>query len=99
MRVRLLPLLAIALAPSVARGSAAEVFGLGAEEAGVGGASAARVRDFSAGHYNPAGLTRALRPEGSFGILGFGAGSFGACGFGPGSCCTPSKLANQECRG
>ena len=37
------------------------------------GASAARVHDFSAGYYNPAGLTLARTPEASFGVLGFGS--------------------------
>jgi long-chain fatty acid transport protein len=54
-------------------GSAADVFGLGSEESGVGGASAARVHDFSAGFYDPAGLTGVRGVEGSVGLLGFGA--------------------------
>ncbi len=59
--------------PGAAWGSAADVFGLGSEESGVGGASAARVHDFSAGFYDPAGLTEIRGPEGSVGVLGFGA--------------------------
>lgn len=56
-----------------ARASVADVFGLGSEESAVAGASAARVHDFSAAYYDPAGLTLALRPEGSIGLVGFGA--------------------------
>ncbi|MGZ3438955.1 MAG: OmpP1/FadL family transporter, partial [Polyangia bacterium] len=60
----------------VARPAAAsepEVFGLGSEESAVAGASAARVHDFSAGYYDPAGLTLAHRPEASIGVIGFGS--------------------------
>jgi long-subunit fatty acid transport protein len=53
--------------------SPADAFGLGSEESGVGGASAARVHDFSAGYYNPAGLASLARPEASLGVLGFGS--------------------------
>jgi hypothetical protein len=53
--------------------SEADVFGLGSEESGVGGASAARVRDFSAGFYDPAALTEVRGPEGTVGAVGFGA--------------------------
>ena len=56
-----------------ARASAPDVFGLGAEESSVAGASAARVHDFSAGHYNPAGLTLTHHAEVSFGFYGFGS--------------------------
>ena len=56
-----------------AEASVADVFGLGSEESAVAGASAARVHDFSAAYYDPAGLTLAARPEGSVGLLGFGA--------------------------
>jgi long-subunit fatty acid transport protein len=58
------------------RGAAAsepEVFGLGSEESAVAGASAARVHDFSAGYYDPAGLVLARRSEASFGVVGFGS--------------------------
>lgn len=56
-----------------AEASVADVFGLGSEESAVAGASAARVHDFSAAYYDPAGLTLAARPEGSVGLVGFGA--------------------------
>jgi long-chain fatty acid transport protein len=56
-----------------ARASEPEVFGLGSEEAAVAGASAARVHDFSAGYYDPAGLVLARRAEASVGVVGFGA--------------------------
>lgn len=56
-----------------ARASVGDVFGLGSEESAVAGASAARVHDFSAGYYDPAGLTLARRPEGSLGVLVFGS--------------------------
>ena len=61
----------IAVGPAAA--SEPEVFGLGSEESAVAGASAARVHDFSAGYYDPAGLTGAHRPEASFGVIGFGS--------------------------
>ena len=57
----------------VARASAPELFGFGSEEAGVGGASSARVHDFSAGYYNPAGLVGLRVAEASFGLLGYGS--------------------------
>jgi long-subunit fatty acid transport protein len=66
-------LLLLGLLTTVAHASAADVFGLGSEESGVGGASAARVRDFSAGFYDPAALTEVRGTEGSIGALGFGA--------------------------
>jgi long-subunit fatty acid transport protein len=56
-----------------ATASEPEVFGLGSEESAVAGASAARVHDFSAGYYDPAGLTLARRPEASIGVVGFGS--------------------------
>lgn len=56
-----------------AAASEPELFGLGSEEAAVAGASAARVHDFSAGYYDPAGLVLARRPEASFGLVGFGS--------------------------
>jgi hypothetical protein len=63
----------VALAATGARASTADVFGLGSEESAVAGASAARVHDFSAAHYDPAGLTLATRAEGTVGLIGFGA--------------------------
>ncbi|HEY2749181.1 MAG TPA: hypothetical protein VGL86_31405 [Polyangia bacterium] len=71
-----LALTALALAVGAATKAAAsepEVFGLGSEESAVAGASAARVHDFSAAYYDPAGLTLAHRPEASFGVVGFGS--------------------------
>ena len=65
-------IVAAQLDPSAAA-SEPEVFGLGSEEAAVAGASAARVHDFSAGYYDPAGLTLARRPEASIGVIGFGS--------------------------
>ena len=61
------------LVAASATASEPEVFGLGSEESAVAGASAARVHDFSAGYYDPAGLTLARRPEASFGVVGFGS--------------------------
>ena len=68
----MLALTALIAAPR-ASASEPEVFGLGSEESAVAGASAARVHDFSAGYYNPAGLTLARRAEASFGVIGFGS--------------------------
>src|SRR4051794_38278544 len=56
-----------------AAASEPELFGLGSEEAAVAGASSARVHDFSAGYYDPAGLVLAHRSEASFGVVGFGS--------------------------
>ncbi|HEX6836536.1 MAG TPA: hypothetical protein VF334_08175 [Polyangia bacterium] len=56
-----------------AAASEPELFGLGSEEAAVAGASSARVHDFSAGYYDPAGLVLARRPEASIGVIGFGS--------------------------
>ena len=56
-----------------AAASEPELFGLGSEEAAVAGASSARVHDFSAGYYDPAGLVLARRPEASVGLIGFGS--------------------------
>lgn len=56
-----------------AEASIADVLGLGSEESAVAGASAARVHDFSAGYYDPAGLTLARRPEAMIGVVGFGS--------------------------
>ncbi len=68
--------IALALTALIAGGAAAseaDLFGLGSEESALAGASAARVHDFSAGFYDPAGLTLARRPEASFGVVGFGS--------------------------
>jgi len=70
--VRLALLLIIGSA-GLAHGSAADLFGLSAEESAVAGASTARVHDFSAGYYNPAALVRVGRAEASFGLLGYGS--------------------------
>src|SRR5205809_740608 len=72
-RARLSVVLGLLAVQATAWASTADVFGLGSEEAAVCGASAARVHDFSAGYYDPAGLTQVLRPEASFGVLGFGS--------------------------
>lgn len=61
----------ICLMAGAARASTPDVFGLGSEESAVCGASAARVHDFSAGHYDPAGLTLVEKPEVSIGVVGF----------------------------
>lgn len=61
------PLLVVLTAGRV-YASGAEVFGLGATEAAVAGASAARVADFSSGFYNPAGLAQATRLEVTAGL-------------------------------
>jgi long-chain fatty acid transport protein len=53
-----------------AAASPAEVFGLGSRAAGVGGAAAAWIDDFSAAHYNPAGLAFAPARTLTVGLLG-----------------------------
>src|SRR5262249_47458120 len=63
----------IALSSTVALGSVPDVFGLGSTESALCGASSARVHDFSAAHYNPAGLTLVEGPEATLGVLGFGS--------------------------
>ncbi len=63
-----LAILALLLLPGRALASGAEVFGLGATEAAVAGASAARVADFSSGYYNPAGLAQAHRLDVTLGL-------------------------------
>jgi long-subunit fatty acid transport protein len=68
----MLALTALAVAGR-AGASEPELFGLGSEESAVAGASAARVHDFSAGYYDPAGLTLARRSEASVGVVGFGS--------------------------
>ena len=65
--------LTLAVGATGAAASEPEVFGLGSEESAVAGASSARVHDFSAGYYDPAGLTLAHRAEASFGVVGFGS--------------------------
>lgn len=68
--IPVLSLLSLFLVPAPARGSAAEVFGFGSKQAGVGGAVAARVDDFSSGYYNPAGLAFSGHLRLSLGMLG-----------------------------
>jgi long-chain fatty acid transport protein len=70
-RLRALALLLALTSP--ARASTPEVLGLGSEESALAGASAARVHDFSAGYYDPAGLTQLERPEVSLGFVGWGS--------------------------
>ena len=70
---RLIFLAALACAGSPARASVPDVFGLGSAESAVCGASAARVHDFSAGFYNPAGLVGVTAPEATIGLVGFGS--------------------------
>lgn len=60
---------AIPLWPSTAGASPAEVFGLGSRASGVGGAAAAWIDDFSAGHYNPAGIAFATKKTLTAGVL------------------------------
>jgi long-subunit fatty acid transport protein len=62
---------AATLHATVVRASAPEVIGLGSSESALAGASAARVHDFSAGFYDPAGLTLVRKPEVSIGVVGF----------------------------
>jgi hypothetical protein len=69
---RIVAMLVCLAAPAMAHASAADAIGLGSEESGVCGASAARVHDFSAGWYNPAGLALA-RTEATVGVVGFGS--------------------------
>jgi long-subunit fatty acid transport protein len=64
-------ILAASLSATAVHASAPEVIGLGSEESALAGASAARVHDFSAGFYDPAGLTLLRRPEVSIGVVGF----------------------------
>jgi long-chain fatty acid transport protein len=63
----------ICFAHASAHASTPDVFGLGSGESAVSGASAARVHDFSAGYYDPAGLTLVEKPEVSLGVVGFGS--------------------------
>ncbi len=70
---RLCLIAALACATSSARASVPDVFGLGSAESAVCGASVARVHDFSAGFYNPAGLTGVAAPEATIGVVGFGS--------------------------
>lgn len=65
-------MLALALCvvhPLPSAASPAEVFGFGSRQAGLGGAVAARVDDFSAAYYNPAGLAAGGGKRVSFGLL------------------------------
>lgn len=62
--------LVLFLLPAVARANPAEVFGFGSRQAGLGGAVAARVDDFSSGYYNPAGLAFGRGKRVAFGVLG-----------------------------
>lgn len=64
---------ALALAVGVARASGPEVVGLGSRESALAGASTARAGDFSAAHYNPAGLAAVRSPEATVGLVGFGS--------------------------
>ncbi|HEY7955982.1 MAG TPA: hypothetical protein VII38_11850 [Polyangia bacterium] len=65
--------LALLLFSAPARAAIPDVFGLGSEESALAGATAARVRDFTAGYWNPAGLALVAHPEASLGVLGFGS--------------------------
>ncbi len=58
---------------SVADASTADVFGFGSEESAVCGASTARVHDFSAAFYNPAGFTAIRSAEATIGFFAGGA--------------------------
>ncbi len=60
----------VVCAARVAHASPAEVFGFGSRAAGMGGAVAATVDDFSAGYYDPAGLAFGHGKRFSFGTLG-----------------------------
>jgi len=73
LRLGVMLALTVLVAVPGAAASEPEVFGLGSEESAVAGASAARVHDFSAGYYDPAGLVLARRSEASFGVVGFGS--------------------------
>jgi len=64
---------ALALTVGRARASGPEVVGLGSRESALAGASTARAADFSAVHYNPAGLAAIRAPEASVGLVGFGS--------------------------
>jgi long-chain fatty acid transport protein len=57
-------------AVSSAQASPAEVFGFGSQNAALSGAAAARVDDFTAGYYNPAGLAFGGGKRVSFGVVG-----------------------------
>src|SRR5688572_26670437 len=59
----------IVCAAAAARANPAEVFGFGSRAAGVGGAASAWIEDFSAAHYNPAGLAFGERTL-TVGVLG-----------------------------
>lgn len=61
------------LLATAARASIPDVLGLGSEESALAGAAAARVRGFSSGYYDPAGLALLERPEATLGVVGFGS--------------------------
>jgi long-chain fatty acid transport protein len=60
----------VALPRARAHANPAEVFGFGSRQAGMGGAAAARVDDFSSVYYNPAGLAASRGKHVAFGLLG-----------------------------
>src|SRR5690242_2213761 len=59
---------------SVAHANPADVFGLGSRSSALGGAVAASVDDFSAAHYNPAGIALGEGEIFSVGTLLYGSG-------------------------
>jgi len=65
----LVTILMLGLAAGGARANPAEVFGLGSRAAGVGGAASAWIDDFSAAHYNPAGIAFAAGNTLTVGVL------------------------------
>jgi hypothetical protein len=67
--MRRVAVLLLFFVPVVGRASPAEVFGLGSRASGAGGAAAAWIDDFSAGHYNPAGIAFAGRKTLTAGVL------------------------------
>jgi hypothetical protein len=76
MSPRLRPLLALVclLASRPAAASGADVFGLGPQSSAQAGAVSASATDFSAGFYNPAGLSFGSSGEVGIGLSGFGSG-------------------------
>jgi long-chain fatty acid transport protein len=67
---RTLVLITVLSVARVASASPVDVFGFGSRQAGMGGAVAATVDDFSAGYYDPAGLAFGHGKRVSFGFLG-----------------------------
>jgi long-chain fatty acid transport protein len=63
-------LIASLAGPRRAAASPPEVFGFGSRQAGLGGAVAARVDDFSSGYYNPAGLAFGTGKRVTLGLFG-----------------------------